>query len=91
MIHLQFKSRELQTHSNYNYDGTLRTTGDPDFVSQIFTKPDGPGPKLERLGGTPYHYRTRQITYFYNLNSVAPEPPAPPAPKIIDSPFDDLF
>jgi hypothetical protein len=27
MIHLQFKSRELQTHSNYNYDGTLRTTG----------------------------------------------------------------
>jgi hypothetical protein len=28
MIHLQFKSRELQTHSNYNYDGTLRTTGE---------------------------------------------------------------
>jgi hypothetical protein len=27
MIHLQFKIRELQTHSNYNYGGTLRTTG----------------------------------------------------------------
>jgi RHS repeat-associated protein len=28
------------------------------------TTPDGPGPNLER-GGTPYHYKTRERTYFY--------------------------
>jgi RHS repeat-associated protein len=29
------------------------------------TKPDGSGPNLERLGGTPYHYKTRERTYFF--------------------------
>jgi RHS repeat-associated protein len=29
------------------------------------TKPDGPGPNLERFGGKPYHYKTRERTYFY--------------------------
>lgn len=49
---------------------------DPDFIDEntlgkipvirdwTRTKPDGPGPNLER-GGTPYHYKTRERTYFF--------------------------
>ena len=51
---------------------------DPDFIGEntlgkipvirdwTKAKPDGPGPNLER-GGTPYHYKTRERTYFLNL------------------------
>jgi hypothetical protein len=47
---------------------------DPDFVDEKIGsdwfgidrfKPDGPGPNLERLGGTPYPYKTRERTYFF--------------------------
>ena len=49
---------------------------DPDYIDENIlgkipyvrdwtgTKPDGPGPNLER-GGTPYFYKTRARTYFY--------------------------
>ena len=50
---------------------------DPDFIDEntlgkipyvrdwTGTKPDGPGPNLERFGGTPYHYKTRERTFFF--------------------------
>lgn len=47
---------------------------DPDFVDEKIGsdwlgldryKPDGAGPNLERLGGTPYSYKTRTRTYFF--------------------------
>ena len=50
---------------------------DPDYIGEYTlgkipyvrdwtgTKPDGPGPNLERFGGTPYHYKTRERTFFF--------------------------
>ena len=37
----------------------------PNIRDWTNTKPDGPGPNLERFGGTPYHYKTRERTYFF--------------------------
>ena len=50
---------------------------DPDFIDEntlgkipiinewTNTRPDGLGPNLERFGGTPYRYKTRERTYFF--------------------------
>ncbi len=50
---------------------------DPDFIDEntlgkipfigdwTNTTPDGPGPNLERFGGTPYPYKTRERTFFF--------------------------
>jgi RHS repeat-associated protein len=40
---------------------------DVDFIDEKagMQKPDGPGPNLERLGGTPYPYKTRERIYFF--------------------------
>ena len=40
---------------------------DPDFIDEKAgtQKPDGTGPNLERFGGTPYYYETRERTYFF--------------------------
>ncbi len=50
---------------------------DPDFIDEntlgkiplirdwTNTRPDGPGPNLERFGGTPYHYKTRERIFFF--------------------------
>ena len=61
------------TYTLFSRDGFW----DPDFIDEntlgkipiirdwTKTKPDGPGPNLERFGGTPYHYKTRERTYFF--------------------------
>jgi RHS repeat-associated protein len=61
------------TYTLFSRDGFW----DPDFIDEntlgkipiirdwTNTKPDGPGPNLERFGGTPYHYITRERTYFF--------------------------
>lgn len=63
----------LFTHDVYGTDGFW----DPDVVYEntlgripyvrdwTNTKPDGPGSNLERFGGTPYHYKTRERTFFF--------------------------
>lgn len=40
---------------------------DVDFIDEKagMQKSDGPGPNLERFGGTPYHYKPREGTYFF--------------------------
>ena len=47
---------------------------DPDFIDEKVLggwlnidrfKPDRKGPNLERLGGTPYDYKTRERTFFF--------------------------
>jgi RHS repeat-associated protein len=40
---------------------------DPDFIDEKagMQKPDGLGPNLERFGGTPYPYKTRERTFFF--------------------------
>lgn len=66
------------TSSSVNYTLFSRDGfWDPDFIDEntlgkipvirdwTNTKPDGPGPNLERFGGTPYHYKTRERTYFF--------------------------
>jgi len=60
----------LFTNPTFGSDGFW----DPDFIDEKVLgdwfnldkfKPDGPGPNLERLGGTPYHYKTRERTFFF--------------------------
>jgi hypothetical protein len=52
------------TYTLYDGDGFW----DPDFIDEKFFdgnpnfKPDGPGPNLERMGGTPYHYIPTTVT-----------------------------
>jgi hypothetical protein len=60
-------------HTLFSRDGFW----DPDFIDEnalggiphirdwTKTNPDGPGPNLERFGGTPYYYKTRERTYFF--------------------------
>ena len=54
------------TYKLYDGDGFW----DPDFIdekylgpSSPYFRPDGPGPNLERLGGTPYYYIPTIITF----------------------------
>jgi RHS repeat-associated protein len=63
----------LFTHDVYVTDGFW----DPDVIDEntlgripyvrdwTNTKPDGPGSNLERFGGTPYHYKMRERTFFF--------------------------
>ncbi|WP_233266147.1 RHS repeat domain-containing protein [Myroides fluvii] len=64
-----------ETSSSVNYTLFSRDGfWDPDFIDEKVLggwlnidkfKPDGKGPNLERLGGTPYDYKTRERTYFF--------------------------
>jgi hypothetical protein len=71
---------------NYTFftNPTFGTDGfwDPDFIDEKVLggwlgidkyKPDGPGPNLERLGGTPYPYKTRERTYFFKPTTTGQE------------------
>ncbi|NLL28621.1 MAG: RHS repeat-associated core domain-containing protein [Bacteroidales bacterium] len=58
------------TYTLFSRDGFW----DPDFIDEKVLggwlgidkfKPDQKGPNLERLGGTPYDYKTRERTYFF--------------------------
>lgn len=63
------------TSSSVNYTLFARDGfWDPDFIDEKVLggwlgidkyKPDGPEPNLERLGGKPYPYKTRERTYFF--------------------------
>ena len=67
------KTSSSVTYTLFSRDGFW----DPDFIDEntlgkipiirdwTDTKPDGPGPNLERFGGTPYYYKTRKRTYFF--------------------------
>jgi hypothetical protein len=62
------KSQQVK-YTLFNEDGFW----DPDFIDEkILGKlgledyvPDGIGPNLERFGGKPYYYKTRERVYFY--------------------------
>ncbi|MFV0345982.1 MAG: RHS repeat domain-containing protein, partial [Bacteroidales bacterium] len=71
---------------NYTFftNPTFGTDGfwDPDFIDEKVLggwlgidkyKPDGPGPNLERFGGTPYPYKTRERTYFFKPTTTGQE------------------
>ena len=61
------------TYTLFSRDGfwdpdfiTERTLGMIPIISDLTkTAPDRSGPNLERFGGTPYYYKTRERTYFF--------------------------
>jgi len=63
------KSQQVK-YTLFNKDGF----GDPDFIDEKTLGkagvedcvPDGKGPNLERFGGIPYDYKTRERVYFIN-------------------------